>query len=74
MNYKTNLYAEENLKSISLLIGGEKSMNLQEFISKKEKENLKIYNLLKDDSEEGIVYQIHREIRGEEAVNISQYE
>ena len=49
-------------------------MNLQEFISKKEKENLKIYNLLKDDSEEGIVYQIHREIRGEEAVNISQYE
>lgn len=44
-----NLYAEENLKSISLLIGGEKSMTLQEFISKKEKEDLKIYNLLKDD-------------------------
>lgn len=69
-----NLYAEENLKSISLLIGGEKSMTLQEFISKKEKEDLKIYNLLKDDSEDGIVYKIHWEIRGEEAVNISQDE
>lgn len=68
-----NLYAEENLKSISLLIGGEKSMTLQEFISKKEKEDLKIYNLLKDDIEDGIVYQIHREIRGEGKVSVGVF-
>lgn len=49
-------------------------MTLQEFISKKEKEDLKIYNLLKDDIEDGIVYQIHRIIRGEKTVNISQDE
>lgn len=52
---------------------GEKSITLQEFISKKEKESLKIYNLLEDDIEDGVVYQIHREIRGEEMVNIGLF-
>lgn len=48
-------------------------MILQEFIADKERENLKIYNLLKDDSEDGVVYQIHRIIRGEDTVNIGLF-
>ena len=51
---------------------GEKKTS-QEFIAEKERENLKIYNLLKDDIENGIVYQIHRIICGEKTVNMGLF-
>lgn len=45
-------------------------MTLQEFIKKKELENRKIYDLLKDDRGDGIVYHLYQRIRNKRAISI----
>ena len=48
-------------------------MKIEEFIQKKLEENRKIYNILKDDSEDCIIYEVHRTVRDENTVGVGVF-